>query len=459
MNSNIQLVLLVLVIVFLSAIFWRQAAIGLMYWIVLVGAVRKWLLPQYSDYIFFTPHFILTGIYLGQFMGGRVRVRMNGLLKFFLSLLLLWGASSFFNPRLPDYRVGILGLLVHFYFIPFAFIIPKLFRTKEEVIRFIKAYIFFSIPVLVLGAIQFFSPLDSPINRYASETSDIAPFYGMDVLHARVTSAFPYISSFAAYLNVLILFLFYILSIRKLSPFLTLLFSGLTVFAVTNLFMVGSRGAVGATAIGVSLYLFAATRLGLPFIVKLSLRILFLVMVVIFSLKFSPFSAKLSTAYQVFAFRVESYEDEMKERLIDTVTPLKFFKDAGLFGWGIGSTYQGAGKLVTDWGTMNRDFEEEPERILMELGLIGYFLVYFLRLLFVLEFWKLFKRLRNADLRLLALVSLFFQVQFLQLNSLVFNHTSGIFYWFFIGFLFLLPRLDMNGAPIGSATNPNLTSG
>ena len=91
---------------------------------------------------------------------------------------------------------------------------------------------------------------------------------------------------------------------------------------------------------------------------------------------------------------------------------------------------------------MNRDFEEEPERILLEMGLIGYILCYLLRIALAFQCWRLFHQLRDKDLKLLALCALLFQWQFIHLRNLVFDFTSGVLYWFFIGFLFLLPKLD-----------------
>jgi len=422
-----------------SFIFWKKAVIFTMYWILLVGAVRKWLIPEVSDYIFFTPHLILSGVYL-RFLGDRI-LRNYPLIKIkkypvniLLGFLILWGILSVFNPRLPSFKVGILGIIVHFYYIPLLFIVHHLFPTKERLLSFLKKYALFSLPILILGIVQFFSPVNSPINRYVVETMDIA----MTGIYPRVTSTFSYISGYTSYLNLLVLILIYLISLRKLSKILNIILYVLIALSIVNLFMTGSRGPVGISIISIALYFIIALKLGFTFIKKFLWRIIFIVSTVVLLIT-STYLAK--EAYEGFMERGRSTEDVLP-RIVDTFTPFKFLKEAGLIGYGIGSTYQGAERLGLNWGDMPRDFEEEPERIVLELGLIGYLLVYGLRLLFLIYFWKLFKKLKDIDLKLLALCSLLFQLQFFHFNNLVFNLTSGFFYWFLVGFLFLLPKLD-----------------
>ena len=69
-------------------------------------------------------------------------------------------------------------------------------------------------------------------------------------------------------------------------------------------------------------------------------------------------------------------------------------------------------------------------------------LVYSLRFMILIQLWILYRRLRDRDLKILALGAFVFQLQFMHFNSLVYNLTSGAYYWFFTGFLFLLPKLE-----------------
>jgi len=109
--------LIILVIVF-SFFLWKKAVLFVMYWILVVGAVRKWLLPELSDVVFFVGHIILFGVY-ARFFGDRIlkkqRIIPANPSNFLIFLLLLWGILSILNPNLPSFQIGILGLVVHFF--------------------------------------------------------------------------------------------------------------------------------------------------------------------------------------------------------------------------------------------------------------------------------------------------------------------------------------------------------
>lgn len=440
--KDVQLMIVMWAGFLASIIFWRKAIIFTAYWLTVVGAVRKWLLPELSEYLFFTPHAILLGTYI-RFLGGWVigkypPVINKSPINVLLGYLVVYGIFNAFNPMHPDLRVGIVGVIVHFYFVPLMFIIPHVFKTKEELINFLKTYSIFSLPILILGVKQFFSPVNDPINQYVVKTLDIATTGRFP----RVTSTFAYISGYTTYLNFIVLIMVYLLSIRKLSRISTLIISFLLPLSVVNLFMTGSRGPVGVAIISIGLYLmmvFSRTDIGyLRFIPRIILTVGLLFVIFI--------NTDIGrSAYEGFMARAQTRED-VPRRIAETFRPFKFIEQSGLIltlvGYGIGSTYQGAAKFVKDWGDMPRDFEEEPRRIVLELGVIGYILVYSLRLLFLILSWRLFKTLKDSDLKPFALISLLYQVQFLHFFNLVFNYTANFYYWFLIGTMFLLVKLE-----------------
>ncbi len=428
----------------ISFIFPKRALIMTLYWIVWVGAVRKWLLPEWSDILFFSPHIFLFGPYIrflmarGQYTSVQfTRLGSTKVLFFLMGLLLFWGTISIVNPRSPDIRIGIVGLIIHFYFIPTIFILPSIFQTRDDLIDFLKKFTLCSIPVLLLGFVQFFSPTMSELNKYVGGSTDIA----MIAQHPRITGTFSYIAGYSTYLNVIILILIFLFSREKLSALSSIGILVQAILAIANLLMTGSRGPVWISLISMIVYMIVSSRLGVQFAAKTLIR--FILAGALITYVFTSLN-RPKEAFEAFQGRVEGASD-VNPRLITTFTPLsKFLGQAGLFGYGIGTTYQGNLKWDIDRGDMTDDYEEEPGRILLELGLIGYLLVYLLRLALIIQFWALFKRLRDMDLKLLALCSLLFQLQFLHFRNLVFDFTSHIFYWFFVSFLFLLPRLDLD---------------
>ncbi len=438
---KIQFILAALLVVVLSFHYWKKAVIFILYWLLLVGAVRKWLMPSAAEMLFFSIHTILFGVYLGFLSKNSTTFRhpVNSLLAAFL----LWGVLSSFNPHLPDVKVGILGNVIYFYFIPIIFILPHVFNTKDKLMSFLKNYSLFSLPLLLLGIVQFFSPVNSRINQYVIQSMHVATTGDFP----RVTSTFSYITGYSTYLSLLVLILIYMLGVRGLGKKYTVLFTALIPLVIINMFMTGSRGPLFITIVSIALYFFFAGSTGAFFVKKIMPKFL---MAALVALLIVPNTSIGRKAFAGFMER-GSYTDDIKPRIIDTFTPFKFLKEAGLIGYGIGSTYQGAKVFGIDWGDMPRDFEEEPERIVLEIGLVGYVLVFGLRILILYYFWKLFRKLKSNEFKLLALCIFIFQLQFLHINSLVFNWTACLLYWFSTGFLFLLPKLDMKEMTVADA--------
>lgn len=433
-------------IVLLSYLFWQKAIIFFVFWIMISGAVRKWLLPQFSDIVFLFGHAILLGAYVRYFLY-RLQDRLPLFLKHPVNLpifiLFFWGIICLFNPQLPNKLVGLLGLVIHFYFIPLAYILPYVIRTKEQLLRLLKIFAVISIPLLILGMVQFFSPPDSIINVYVSttEVSDIA----LAGKYPRVTSTFSYLSGFASYLSVLILVLAYFFTAKRVDIKYLVLFYILMVLALMCLLMTGSRGPAIFTFIEVALYFLIVGFLNLRVFKQFLVRVLLLVLIVFVLFGLTDLGSKAVIAFNERLSRSE----DIVPRLYGTfVSPFLFLKYVGPFGIGIGSTYQGAvvfGHEPLKFGLEKGvpGFEEEQGRVMLELGLVGYLLMYFIRFLFVKYFWDLFRKLKDYDLKLLALCSMLFILPFaLGIPNLVFDHTTSAFFWYIAGFLFLLPILE-----------------
>lgn len=437
-EQDIKPVLLVffLVCVFLFSFFsWKKATIFLLYWIVIVGGVRKWIFPELADYLFFSPHLIVFGVYVKFFGQKIIGTKKSFSVKpifIFLTLLVFWGAISFFNPRMAHIAIWALGMITHFYFVPLIFIVPELFSSKDELVAFLKKYLFFALPLFMLGIVQYYSPADSFINQYVDDSLPIA----MAGSHARISATFSYIGGYTPYLVLNALLLVCLITVTK-SAKTTALYIFLAVLLILNILMSGSRGAIGISVVTVFLYIVISSRIGAQIIFG---KMMFVILTI------SVILAVTYTTRESFESFSERGHEDVGERLVKTMNSLTLAEDAGVFGYGIGATYQGAKRLdIDESNILKNEREEEPIRILLELGLVGYFLVYFTRLLFLIYLARLFTRLKDVDLRLIALFVFCFQLQFLHFNNMTFVVTSTIYYWFFSGFIFLLPMLDESG--------------
>lgn len=424
-------------------LFWEKTLSFLFLWIVFAGVFRKWIFPNLEEVIFFFTYVILAGAssryFIRQLMN-RDKITIPNPANALIGFQLIWAIACMFNPSLPNPLVSILGLIVYFSYIPMIYMIPRITTTKEQLLKLFKIFVFISIPVMTLGIIQFFFPPDHPINYYVSNTGEqeIATAGG----HARVTSTFAYLSGYATYLTVLIFVITYLLSLRKASFRFTIFLLVLLGFALLNILTTGSRGPTVFTIASIIGYSFLAGLLNREFFKKFALRIILGVLITLLFFYALPAGKNIVEA---FMSRANDSQD-IGPRLVDTyTTPFRLASICSYYGFGLGITYQGSsilGNNLDKIQALTGGFEEEPERVVIEMGVVGFILVYSMRAFFIILFWRLYRKLKDPDLKFLALISVFFQFQFLGLAAVFFNTANGVFYWFVISFLYLLPKLD-----------------
>jgi hypothetical protein len=127
------------------------------------------------------------------------------------------------------------------------------------------------------------------------------------------------------------------------------------------------------------------------------------------------------------------------------MAPLQLLPDVGLFGFGTGASHQTAAAVAPSiipysWlrGLMT---EGETGKIMLELGPVGFLLIYLGRLVLITTAFTYAKTLRTRFHRALATAAFLFFLAQLP-GSPVFDVVSGVYYWFFAGLLMLAVRLD-----------------
>ncbi|MGB0564886.1 MAG: hypothetical protein ACPGVO_24285, partial [Spirulinaceae cyanobacterium] len=123
---------------------WRRAVKAVFFILVFDGAVRKWLLPQASEFIYFFKDFVLFGAYLRYFFypppGDRFPIR-NNLVTIAILIASGWCIFQAFNPYLGSPIVGLLGIRSYLFYIPLIWMIPSLFRSEEELYTFLRNHL------------------------------------------------------------------------------------------------------------------------------------------------------------------------------------------------------------------------------------------------------------------------------------------------------------------------------
>ena len=140
------------------------------------GSIRKWLLPQFSQYIYFIrdPFLILAyaiatqhGLWPRNSLLFKVVVAMCGL-GFVLVILqsAIGGASD------TRFILSVHGYRSYFLYVPLAFLVGAQFQ-RPDLTRFYRLTLWLAIPIAVLVFFQFFSPQGAAINVGSSSDENL----------------------------------------------------------------------------------------------------------------------------------------------------------------------------------------------------------------------------------------------------------------------------------------------
>jgi len=427
---------------------WRRSVKVALILAIFEGAIRKWVLPQASDLVYFLKDIVLLGAYARYFIFERKTKRAVGSseMKAMLWIAMVIVGLQVFNTRLSSVAVGLFGFKAYLLYVPLCFMLRDLFRSSEELQSFLKWYLLLVIPVGALGTLQFFSPPNSPINTYvAGEEADIATFGGPDeIARARITGTFSYISGYTAYLTVCQALLFSMLAVKLNKVWMAVLM-GAQALLMGNMLMTGSRGPVFSGVIVFAGFLIF-NQLARAREVRRAFAMLLLTGVVCAVASMYWFSEALD-AFWLRASTSDSASERMAGPLLE---PLQILSDPEFLGDGAGATHPGGTGLRARFGLPDAsvappEAENETVRVMFELGVFGFLVWYALKLYLILALWRTRVQVRDPFLKNLALAA-FLVHAILSTGTTVLNHTAHIYFWFMAGFIFLLPHLDSIGA-------------
>ncbi|MEH1903999.1 MAG: hypothetical protein V7L04_21960 [Nostoc sp.] len=438
----------ILLILYLSVQNWRTSIKTILVLVVIEGALRKWVLPQGSQFIYFLKDIVLIGAYLRYYIFSSTektfRVKGNSAAETIASVILLltgWCLLQVFNPSLSSPIIGIFGIRGYLLYIPLIWMLPNLFRSEEELYKFLRSYLLLVIPVGLLAVVQFFSPPLSPLNVYTQDIKqDIATFGDGNSTSVRVTGTFSYILGYSVYAIISFGLLVPLLAIQQSQWWRWATIAELLLIIATSL-MNGSRS-VFYTEI-----LFLIGYFGAQLLTNLKTAILLIKQFTVPIITVAVATVTwFQSAINSLLFRINSNHDISGRISGSFIEPFEFMKLKGLDSYGPGATHPATSVLRKILNLPLREtipvyYESEMGRIVLEIGPIGFFLWYLLRVILIYLLWRTFLKLKRPLLRQLALSA--FLIHAIQFSSqIVFNHTLLVYYWFLAGFIFLLPRLE-----------------
>jgi len=330
------------------------------------GVFRKWLLNGIQQPLLFIRDPILLWIYIEYARVPRSKMPnwavAWGAAALLFILLTAVQATLILTPAL----VFMLGLRSYIAYVPLAFIIAEVF-DEFALGRFVKLSLMCSLPVAVLVAGQFFSPVGSPINKGLIDgTRGI--FLVADGI-VRPYGPFTFVLGQSTYASMMVAFVLIAWEKRSVYKIGMALLVSATVAVTVMGALSGARTFFGGAILVVLAYLLASLSGGRPtqglsriiFVVLLS-AVFFFTFIVIFPTSFSAMSSR-----QVQA---EHAEGSTLARGLSMFTQVgQSISSAPPFGHGIGAG-SNAGAFISSGGTAG-DWtlgEYEWPRIVQELG-------------------------------------------------------------------------------------------
>jgi len=406
------------------------------------------MFPQFGQLIYFLKDFILAGAYLKfYFFYSKKKTSFPyGLVISVLAwLMFFWGIISALNCGAEFAILSIIGIKSYLFYIPLMWMLPYLFPDEEGLLKFLRTYFILLLPVGALALLQFFSSPDSPLNVYAWQ--DGAPGVALSGSErVRATGTFSYIFGYTSYLLFCFSWFMPVFTFRARASLHRLILNISEFIAIAApAFMTGGRRLV------ISLALILSGFIIIPFFYRLKVFIKsFGKLFLIFAAGLVIFSFLFMSAFTSFWERFTNNQD-IRGRIENSLAyPLKLMDVTGAFGYGPGATFMGKPFILKAFNMPEPKeipvfYEEEPERVFLELGFIGFFLWYLLRLVLLFALWNTYRRLKDNFLSQMALMA--FLVQVTLLNAQVaMNHICNLLFWFSAGFVFLLPYLNKQKA-------------
>jgi hypothetical protein len=443
------------VVVVLAVRHWRPAILGTFVLLVFEGALRKWAFPSAQAQIYLVKDVILVGAYIGFMTTKRTDPSVLRGMTFIRAVLFLafgLGCIEIFNPNSPSLLVGIIGLKAYFLYVPLAFTLPYIFRSREHLFRMIRLSFFMAIPVAILGFIQIASGPDSILNTYVAHDERPAELavFGQEHSFVRTSGTFSYISGYTTFLTVTaLLAIGYNMARgwhvkRNILPFVTL------TLVIGAMFTTGSRGPVFTLIVAAPFILFFALKGGILSVQTAMRLCLLLPIMIVSALNVSP------EAFEAFAYRATE-GDVLDNVMMHAFSPvsqvIEALANSPVFGTGIGTTHNSAPAITgASWPWWLGDdlfFEEETARVTVELGFIGFLLIFALRVAIVVFAVRCMTSFKDRGFRALAIVL----VPYLTIGGMgqiINNVTADFYYWAAVGLLLAMRRLE-HSARVGRA--------
>ncbi|HEA31093.1 MAG TPA: hypothetical protein ENH91_14060 [Leeuwenhoekiella sp.] len=358
------------------------------------GSLRKWVLPGLATPLLVVRDPIAIWLIYLSWKRNLLPTNIYITAMFIITVLSICAALIFGHGNLFVTIYGARILLIHF---PLIFIIGKIL-DKEDVIKIGRVMLWISIPMVILIALQFYSPQSAWVNRGVGGDMEGAGFSGA-MGFFRPPGTFSFTNGNTLFFSFLASFIIYFwVTISKINKIILI---GASLALVISIPLSISRGLLFSVGVSLIFAIFALLRKPKNFFKIIIVGLVFIGL--LFVLNEVEF---FQTATEAFTNRFETasdFEGGIQGTLIDRyfgsfIDAFSGSSGMGFFGYGIGMGTNAGSQLLTG----ERAFliaEGEWGRLIGEMGLLLGSAVILIRMLFCAEILlKSFKNLKSENL-------------------------------------------------------------
>ncbi|MDL2336846.1 MAG: hypothetical protein QFE16_03300 [Pseudomonadota bacterium] len=406
------------------------------------GAIRKYIAPQFGQYIFFIRDpFLIYAYILATRFGMWPRNQGFFTLSLFMcvfGVLLFILQVAVFGMDNTRLLLGIYGWRSYFFYVPLAFLVGAQFR-REDLRLFARVTLLVAVPIAVLVVAQFSSPPNAPINVGVAEEKELQ-FKSVGITVERIRTAGTFTSPGGQQQFIASAFAFVLAMLLVPKRQVGLVFLTVTAGGVlTCLALSGSRGAmllcgvIGLFAMGIGFVGRSAALRTKALVLPLSLGAALIVLYpIVFPVGFETFMTRWNAAAGTEA-TIEG--GVLGRALLGLVDFVRFIDFVPVLGYGIGyggnaSTILGA---EVDGIKVGWLAEADFSRQMVDLGPV--FGICYIVMRIALTIWLgqrvwLASRRAPDPLPILLFAYASYQLLFGQITG---NGTINVYGWLFTG--------------------------
>jgi hypothetical protein len=434
--NSLSFIALLMIIVFaiIGFIHWKKTLLFIPFLILFEGYIRRKFFD--TTLILFIKDAGLLTVYLRcffEYLKGNRYFFFKTNANLLILLFLIWYLLGLFNPNLPSFFQGILGIKVMFFYVPYFFLTKFIFEDKKSLFNYLYKYLILSVPICILAYIQYSKGVSN------MHEQDVAFHTGTGDLILRPASTFYFNAAFSQYSYIIFTFLIAAINIKYFNRkrislililaanIISILLSGQRVVWVTLFMQINAFVVLGYDL---------SSRVKVVFKTLMTLTAVAALVLYVFGEIRGAVITRVKTITNVE--NIQEIEHVNQGYSFD-----KILRNSPIFGNGPGTATPASRYLPG--ADVTSLVEGGHVQIAWETGLIGLLMFLIILIKLTSHSISVSKRIKDRDLKMICVYGALLSVGFVFINlttGIMTVSSSSILFWFSMGLVNTVEKLD-----------------